>query len=123
MNERTAVPGYRWVMVGVLWLIHALAFMNISGLGILAPFIKEDLQLSSFQIGFLISALSIGASLIQMPAGLLTDFAGVRLMLTLAIGLIGFFLALFSLAPTYSIALADPSDLWCGKRDHRPRGE
>ncbi len=105
MNERAAVPGYRWVMVGVLWLIHALAFMNISGLGILAPFIKADLQLSSFQIGFLISALSIGSSLIQMPAGLLTDFAGVRLMLTLGIGLVGFCLALFSLAPTYSIAL------------------
>ncbi len=105
MNEREAVPGYRWVMVAVLWLIHALAFMNISGLGILAPFIKADLQLSSFQIGFLISALSIGASLIQMPAGLLTDFAGVRLMLTLGIGSVGFCLALFSLAPTYSIAL------------------
>jgi MFS transporter, ACS family, hexuronate transporter len=105
MNERVAVPGYRWVMVGVLWLIHALAFMNISGLGILAPFIKADLQLSSFQIGFLISALSIGASLIQMPAGLITDFAGVRLMLTMGIGLIGFCLALFSLAPSYSIAL------------------
>ena len=105
MNERSEISGYRWVMVGLLWLIHALAFMNISGLGILAPFIKADLQLSSFQFGFLISTLSIGASLIQMPAGLLTDFAGVRLMLTLAIGMVGLCLALFSLAPTYPIAL------------------
>ena len=44
---------YRWVIVGVLWLIHAVVFMNMSSLGILAPFIKEDLQLSSFQIGLL----------------------------------------------------------------------
>jgi sugar phosphate permease len=87
----------RWVMVGVLWLVHALAFMNISSFGILAPFIKEDLHLSSLQIGFLISALSIGASVSQMPAGLIVDFAGVRRMLTLAIGLIGLFLVLFSL--------------------------
>jgi len=95
----------RWVMVGVLWLVHALAFMNISSFGILAPFIKEDLHLSSLQIGFLISALSIGASVSQMPAGLIVDFAGVRRMLTLAIGLIGLFLVLFSLAPSYAIAL------------------
>jgi len=96
---------YRWVIVGILWLVHAIAFMNISSLGILAPFIKEEFHLSSFQIGFLISALSIGASLSQMPAGLVTDFVGVRLMLTLAVGLLGFILVLFSLAPLYWIAL------------------
>ena len=96
---------YRWVIVGILWLVHAIAFMNISSLGILAPFIKEDFHLSSFQIGLLISALSIGASLSQMPAGLITDFAGVRLMLTVAVSLIGFILVLFSLAPYYWIAL------------------
>ena len=96
---------YRWVVVGILWLVHAIAFMNISSLGILAPFIKEDFHLSSFQIGFLISALSIGASLSQMPAGLITDFAGVRLMLTVAVSMIGFILVLFSLAPYYWIAL------------------
>ncbi len=89
----------------MLWLVHAIAFMNISSLGILAPFIKDDFHLSSFQIGFLISALSIGASLSQMPAGLITDFVGVRLMLTIAVGLIGFILVLFSLAPFYWIAL------------------
>jgi len=96
---------YRWVIVGILWLVHAIAFMNISSLGILAPFIKEDFHLSSFQIGLLISALSIGASLSQMPAGLITGFAGVRLMLTVAVSLIGFILVLFSLAPYYWIAL------------------
>ncbi len=96
---------YRWVIVGILWLVHAIAFMNISSLGILAPFIKEDFHLSSFEIGFLISALSIGSSLSQMPAGLVTDFAGVRRMLTAAVGLIGFILVLFSLAPFYWIAL------------------
>jgi MFS transporter, ACS family, hexuronate transporter len=104
MNNRQ-INDYRWVMVGVLWLVHALTYMNISSLGILAPFIKEEFHLSSFQIGFLISALSIGSSLSQMPAGLLTDFTGVRRMLTLAIGSIGVLLVLFSLAPSYEIAL------------------
>ncbi len=92
-------------MVGVLWLVHALAYMNMSSLGILAPFIKADFHLSSVEIGFLISALSIGNTISQMPAGLITDFAGVRLMLTLAVGMLGFLLVLFSLSPTYPIAL------------------
>ena len=103
--KKNQTSNYRWVIVGMLWLVHAIAFMNISSLGILAPFIKDDFHLSSFQIGFLISALSIGASLSQMPAGLITDFVGVRLMLTIAVGLIGFILVLFSLAPFYWIAL------------------
>ncbi len=103
--KRSQTSNYHWVIVGILWLVHALAFMNISSLGILAPFIKEDFHLSSYQIGFLISALSIGSSLSQMPAGLFTDFLGVRLMLTAAVGLIGFILVLFSLAPFYWIAL------------------
>ena len=97
---------YRWVIVAILWSLHAVAYLNISSLGVLAPFIKNDLQLTSAEVGILISALSIGASLSQLPVGLLSDFAGVRLMLTFAIVLIGFLLAMFSLAPTYPIALA-----------------
>ena len=102
-NRKTS---YRWVIVGVLWLIHAMSFMNISGFGILAPFIKEEFRLSSFQIGFLISSLSIGAALGQVPAGMIVDFAGVRRIMSLAIGVIGLFLVLFSLSPVFPIALA-----------------
>lgn len=97
---------YQWVIVGVLWLIHALLFINVSGFGILAPYIKEEFHLSSFQIGFLISSLSIGAAFSQMPSGLLVDFMGVRRMMSLAIGTMGLFLVLFSMATSFPIALA-----------------
>ncbi len=97
---------YGWVIVGTLWLVHVLNFMNFSSFGILAPLIKEDLQISSFQIGFLISALSVGAAIFQMPAGLVVDFVGVRRMLTLAVIGIGLFLVLFSQAPSFPVALA-----------------
>ena len=97
---------YRWVIVGVLWLIHALVFMNLSGFGTLAPFIKEEFDLSAVQIGFLISSLSIGSALSQIPAGLFVDFAGVRRMASLAMGAMGLLLILFSQAPSFPIALA-----------------
>jgi len=96
---------YRWVIVGVLWLVHAIGFLNFSSLGILAPFIQEDLKLTSAQIGLFISAVSIGASLTQMPVGLIADLAGVRLVLTLGVGLMGLLLAVFSFAPSFPVAI------------------
>lgn len=96
---------YRWIIVGVLWLIHVLVFMNQSGLGTLAPFIKEEFSLSAVEIGFLISSLSIGSALSQIPAGLIVDFAGVRRMMSLALGAMGLLLALFSQVPSFPIAL------------------
>jgi len=101
-NRRTS---YQWVIVGVLWLIHALLFINLSGFGILAPYIKDELRLTSFQIGFLISSLSLGAAVSQMPSGLLVDFMGVRRMISLAIGTMGLFLVLFSMVTSFPIAL------------------
>lgn len=99
------LSNYRWVMVGVLWLVHCATYMNIAGLGTLAPFIKTDMALSTFQFGLLVSAVSIGSSLTQMPAGLLSDFLGARIMLAVAVGTIGSCIALFSLSPNYAVAL------------------
>ena len=76
---------YRWVIVGALWLAHVIFFMNFSCLGILAPYIKTDLNLSSAQIGLLFSAVSLGGCLGAIPAGLIVDRVGVRIILPLAI--------------------------------------
>jgi len=97
---------YRWVIVGVLWLGHAISFMNMASLGTLAPFIKTDLLLTSTQIGLFISVLSVGASLSQIPAGVITDRLGVRIILSLSVALMGFFLAALSLSPSFLAALA-----------------
>ena len=96
---------YRWVIVGALWLVHVISFLNFSSLGILAPFLMKDLSLSSAQVGLFISAVSIGSCLSQVPAGLLTDLVSVRFILPLAIGLMAVFLSLFSFSPTYLSAL------------------
>ena len=96
---------YRWVIVGVLWLVHVISFLNFSSLGILAPFLKEDLSLSSAQIGFFISAVSIGACLSQVPVGLITDRVSVRLLLPLSTGLMALLLSLFSFSSSYVTAV------------------
>ncbi len=96
---------YRWVVVAMLWLVHVINYLNISGLGILAPFIQGEFNLSSSEIGMLISALSIGSCFAQMPAGLLTDAFGVRRLLTLSVALVGLTVILLSFAPSYLSAL------------------
>jgi sugar phosphate permease len=96
---------YRWVIVGILWLVHVISFLNFSSLGILAPFFMEDLSLSSAQVGLFVSAVSIGACLSQVPAGLVTDRVSVRFILPLAIGAMAIFLSLFSFSSSYVSAL------------------
>jgi ACS family hexuronate transporter-like MFS transporter len=81
----TVPTSYRWVIVGALWLAHVIFFMNYSCLGILAPYIKTDLDLTSVEIGLLFSAVSMGGCLGAIPAGLIVDRIGVRVLLPLAI--------------------------------------
>ena len=78
------------------------AAARISSFGVLAPLIKSDLNLTSTQVGLFSSAIFIGASLCQIPVGLITDLVGVRRVLSLGIGLMGFFLVIFSFAPSFT---------------------
>ncbi len=68
----------RWIVVLILWLSHAVYFMNYMTVGTLAPFIKPELNLSSAQIGLLCSAMTIGCMVSQIPAGILSDVFGAR---------------------------------------------
>ncbi|MBH59700.1 MAG: hypothetical protein CL907_00745 [Dehalococcoidia bacterium] len=52
---------------------HGLKHIFSSSVQVLIPFIKESFSLSGVQIGSLVSANSIAAGLINVPAGLLTD--------------------------------------------------
>jgi ACS family hexuronate transporter-like MFS transporter len=103
--EKYSPSYYRWVIVGVLWLGHAISFMNMASLGTLAPFIKEDLALNSVEIGLFIATASMGACFSQIPAGMLTDRLGVRAMLTLSVGLMGLFFVLLALTHSFFLSL------------------
>ncbi|MFC1974519.1 MFS transporter [Chloroflexota bacterium] len=72
---------YRWVILGVCWLAYVVAFMQRLSIGPLAPFLKEDLGLTSAQVGFLVSAAGFGYMLTLVPAGWLVDRIGARWLL------------------------------------------
>lgn len=83
MTESVSYPSssYRWVILGVCWLAYIVAFMQRLSIGPLAPFLKEDLNLSSAQAGMLMSASAFGYMLTLLPAGWLADRIGVRWLL------------------------------------------
>jgi sugar phosphate permease len=89
----TSSPGYRWVILGVCWLAYIVAFMQRLSIGPLAPFIKEELNLSSAQAGLFMSAAAFGYMLTLTPAGWLVDRIGVRWLLLVGEMIGGIFVA------------------------------
>jgi sugar phosphate permease len=97
---------YRWIIVAGLWLAHTINYLNFSTLGVLAPFFKEDLHLTSAQIGFFVSAVSIGSCIAVLPIGLAADMMGVRIILSLSILGMGVIWAFLSSISSYGWAIA-----------------
>lgn len=69
---------YRWVILGVLWSTYIVVFLNRLSIGPLGPFFKSDLNLSSAQVGFVVSASAFGYMIPQLPIGWLVDRIGAK---------------------------------------------
>jgi predicted MFS family arabinose efflux permease len=97
----TSRPRWRFAFTGVLALGMVAATQMPAGLGILAPFIRDDLGVSRTQIGTLITTLLVLAAFVSPLTGRVTDLLGGRrsimlLFLSAAVGVIG-----VAVAPSY----------------------
>ena len=96
-----AIP-YAWVVVTLCVVINmALSFTN-GGLGVLFPFIQEDLSLSLAELGFIASGSVVGGAASALLGGWLSDVLGVRRMQALA--LTGVVVGLFFFSLVQSLA-------------------
>ena len=68
----------RWWLLVLLFTAMLIAYAHRGAFSIAAPFMSEDLHLSTASIGILLSAFSWIYSFMQMPAGWLVDRFGVR---------------------------------------------
>ena len=107
---------YRWVIMGVLWTAYLVVFMHRLSIGPLAPFLKEEMDLTSAQIGALMSAASFGYMFSIIPAGWAVDRIGIRWLLLIGEVVGGIFMLGIFLVPSYEIALVimAMSGLGCG---------
>lgn len=69
---------YRWVILGVLWITYIVVFLNRLSVGPLAPFFKEDLDITNAQVGLVMSAAALGYMVTLFPAGWVVDRIGGR---------------------------------------------
>lgn len=78
-----SVP-YPWVVVAMCVLTTMAGGFFVFGLGVLYPFIQEDLDINRAQLGLIASGRSVGASVAALLVGWMFDVLGVRRMLTVA---------------------------------------
>lgn len=69
---------YRWVVLGLIFIMYTVAFADRANVGIALPLIKQEFSLSNAQVGLIASLFSIAYAACQFPAGLLVRRFGVR---------------------------------------------
>jgi MFS transporter, ACS family, glucarate transporter len=90
----------RWLLIGWLFVLSAVAFLDRVNLSIAGGALSKEYHLTNVQFGFLSTALLIGYTLFQTPAGWLADRFGPRRVLTTSVLWWGVFTALTAAIPT-----------------------
>ena len=123
MQLRESPPStYRWIVLVVATIAQAAASFVIQGLGVLAGFLQEDLQLSSFQVGLLMAA-STAAPILALPiAGDLLDRRSERMIVGTGATILAVGLVLSALGPNFACLLASLFIVGCGYSTTQPGG-
>jgi sugar phosphate permease len=101
-----AWPGYPWLVLLASTLVQTSASFGNQAISPLAPFLVGELGLARSDVGLLLTAAYIGATLVLVVAGSLSDRFGVRALFLLGMTLAGVPLALAAVAPGYVWLLA-----------------
>ena len=96
----------RAAILGLILVAQTTANVGPLGLPSIAPLIREGLGLSVAQAGSLLSAYYVGATLMSLPAGLISDRWSVRAALVLGQALIAGGLAAAAGAPSFGVLSA-----------------
>jgi len=88
-------------------LLSAQVFVAFGGLAIppLIPFLQSELKMNYTYVGSIMTFLYLGAMLISLPAGWLTDKLGIKKMVWLSQVIMGCFVILYSLVGNYVAAI------------------
>ena len=84
----------RWLLVGWMFLISAIAYLDRVNISIAGSSIAEEFHLSNIQLGWVFSAFVLGYAFFQAPGGWLADRLGPRRVLMLGVVWWGVFTAL-----------------------------
>jgi ACS family hexuronate transporter-like MFS transporter len=85
-RDTAAAPAghYRWVIIGLLFVITTINYMDRNLLGVLKPTIQGDLHFSESEYGNIVFAFSMAYAAGYAGMGAFTDKVGVRIGLAVA---------------------------------------
>lgn len=75
----------RWIILGVLFLVTVINFIDRQTLSVLAPVLRAQLHLSNSEYGRIVSLFMFGMLSGELPMGWLMDRVGARLGLSFAV--------------------------------------
>src|ERR1700723_4093664 len=85
---------FRWILVGWMFVVSAIAYLDRVNLSVSGRAIEEEFHLTDIQLGYILSAFVLGYALFQAPGGRIADRFGPRLVLSLGTLWWGVFTAL-----------------------------
>ena len=89
----------RWILIGWIFLVGAVSYLDRVNLGIAGKWVMADFHLDKVQLGLIQSAFVLGYALFQVPAGWLADRIGPRRILALGVIWWGIFTCLITVVP------------------------
>jgi MFS transporter, ACS family, glucarate transporter len=90
----------RWLLIGWLFVLSAVAFLDRANLSVAGLRLAVDYRLTDVQFGLLSTVFLLGYALFQTPAGWLADKWGPRSVLAGGVAWWGIFTALTAAVPT-----------------------
>ena len=90
----------RWLMVGWIFAISAIAYLDRVNISIAGISIQRDFHLNDVQLGWVFSSFVLGYAIFQAPGGRLADRFGPRKILAIATAWWAVFTALVAFLPT-----------------------
>lgn len=104
-NPATRATRVRYAVVAVCMVMSWLLYLDRFCVGMAEPYIKQDLNLSTFQVGIFFSAFFLTYALFQVPSGWMSDRYGSRIMLAIYIVAWSLFTSLMGLSYGFGMLL------------------
>jgi len=92
----------RWLLIGWIFVISAIAYLDRVNVSIAAKAIATDFHLNYIEFGWVQSAFVLGYALFQAPGGRIADRLGPRIVLTAGVIWWGVFTVLITILPSGS---------------------